>query len=256
MLRTALQLAARGLHVFPCAPGAKTPACAHGCRDATTDTVAIQAWWRSCPNFNIGIACGPASNVFVIDVDGEDGEQALKQLEAAHTALPATVEVITSRGRHMYFLWPQVPVSNTVSKLAAGIDTRGAGGYTISPPSLHPSGRRYAWSVDSANSFAEAPQWLLDRITEPTKNGNGATPPAEWRELVTAGVEEGKRNDQVTKLTGYLLRRYVDPHVTLQLVQSWNATHCRPPLPPDDVVRIVNSIAGRELRKRTNGLGG
>jgi Bifunctional DNA primase/polymerase, N-terminal/Primase C terminal 1 (PriCT-1) len=256
MLRTALKLAARGLHVFPCAPSAKTPACAHGCKDATTDSVVIQAWWRSCPEFNIGVATGPASAVFVIDIDGEDGEHALKQLEAAHTTLPATVEAITPRGRHVYFKWPQSPVCNTAGKLAKGVDSRGQNGYVLAPPSLHPSGRRYAWSVDSANAFAEAPQWLLDKITEPAKNGNGATPSSEWRELVTTGVEEGKRNEQLTKLTGHLLRRYVDAVVTLQLVQSWNVTHCRPPLPSGDVERIVNSIAGRELRKRTNGSGG
>jgi Bifunctional DNA primase/polymerase, N-terminal/Primase C terminal 1 (PriCT-1) len=257
MLRTALTLAARGLHVFPCVPSAKTPACTHGCKDATIDTVTIQAWWRSCPDFNIGIATGPASNLFVTDVDGDDGEGSLRKLEAAHGPLPATVEVITPRGRHLYFKWPHLPLRNTVGKLADGIDTRGDGGYVLAPPSVHPSGRKYCWSVDTANAFAEAPRWLLDKITEPSnRNGNGATPPSEWRELVTSGVEEGKRNEQVTRLTGHLLRRHVDPFVTLQLAQSWNATHCRPPLPSRDVERIVNSIAGRELRRRTNGLGG
>jgi hypothetical protein len=249
MLRAALKLAARGLHVFPCAPAAKTPACAHGCKEATTDSVVIQAWWRSCSDFNIGIATGSASNLFVIDVDGLDGEESLRQLERAHSPLPATVEVITPRpGRHLYFRWPQSPVRNSMGKIADGIDIRGDGGFVIAPPSVHPTGRMYCWSVDSANAFAEAPQWLLDKIIEPTKNGNGATPPSEWRELVTTGVEEGKRNEQLTKLTGHLLRRYVDPLVTLQLVQSWNITHCRPPLPSKDVECIVNSIAGRELR--------
>jgi hypothetical protein len=124
------------------------------------------------------------------------------------------------------------------------------------PPSIHPSGFRYRWSVDSANAFASAPTWLLDKITDPT-NGNGkrTTSAAEWRELVTNGVDEGQRNTQLTKLTGYLLRRYVDPHVAQSLVQSWNTTLCRPPLPPEDVETILNSIAGRELKRRSNGNG-
>jgi hypothetical protein len=256
MLTTALALARKGLAVFPCAPGQKTPACVHGCKEATTDCIVIQQWWRSNPQFNIGIATGPASAVFVIDIDGEAGEQALKQLEAAHIPLPATVEAITPRGRHVYFKWPQSPVPNTAGKLADGIDTRGDGGYVLAPPSLHPSGRRYCWSVDSAKAFAEAPQWLLDRITSPKDgNGNGAALLSEWRELVTNGVEEGQRNNQLTRLTGHLLRRYVDPWVTLQLVQSWNTTHCRPPLAPENVAGIVNSIAGRELKRRSNGNG-
>jgi len=256
MLRTALQLAARDLHVFPCAPSAKTPACAHGCKDATTDVIAIQAWWRDNPDYNIGIATGAVSNIFVVDVDGGTAETALRKLEEGHGELPQTVETITARGRHIYFRYPQVPVGNTVGKIADGIDTRGDGGYVLAPPSVHPSGRKYCWSVDCANAFAQAPQWLLEKITKPkTGNGNGATPPLEWRELVTAGVEEGKRNVQLTKLTGHLLRRYVDPLVTLELVQSWNTTHCRPPLSDKDVLRVVNSISGMEMTRRQKGNG-
>src|SRR5262249_8324027 len=254
MLRTALKLAARGLHVFPCAPSAKTPASAHGCKDATTDVIAIHGWWRENPDYNIGIATGAVSNIFVVDVDGWPAETALRKLEERYSGLPATVEAITSRGRHVYFRYPQVSVRNSAGKIADGIDTRGDGGYVLAPPSVHPSGRRYAWSVDSANAFAEAPQWLLDKIAEP-KNGNAATPPSEWRERVATGVEEGKRNDQLIRLTGHLLRRYVNPFVASQLVQSWNATHCRPPLPSEDVECIVNSIAGRELKRRANGNG-
>jgi hypothetical protein len=254
MLRTALQLAARGLHVFPCAPGEKTPACAHGCKEATIDSITIQAWWRSCPDFNIGIATGSASNLFVIDIDGEDGEQALRRLEAAHTSLPPTVEAITPRGRHIYFKWPQSPVRNTAAKVADGIDTRGDGGYVLAPPSLHPSGRRYAWSVDSAAIFAEAPQWLLDRITAPkNRNGKSVIPASEWRELVANGAMEGTRDCSATKLAGYLLRRCIDPVVVLELMQCWNATRCTPPLPVEDIERVVNSVAGRELRRRGGG---
>jgi hypothetical protein len=51
--------------------------------------------------------------------------------------------------------------------------------------------QRDAWSVDCARTIAAAPDWLLAKITEYT-NGNGqATPPAEWRGLVAAGVDEG-----------------------------------------------------------------
>jgi hypothetical protein len=46
------------------------------------------------------------------------------------------------------------------------------------------------------------------------------------------------------------LRRYVDSALALQLLQSWNATHCRPPLPEEDVKSIVNSISGKELKRR------
>lgn len=248
--------ARRGLRVFPCKERGKEPMFKRWPDYATTDPQRISTWWASGA-FNIAIATGPGSGIWVLDVDDADGEQALSQLEAAHAPLPATVEAITARGRHVYFKWPQSsPVGNTAGRLAQGIDTRGAGGYVLAPPSVHPSGRCYCWSVDSATAFAVAPQWLLDRIAAPAKgNGNGATPPSKWRELVATGVAEGQRNISVTKLAGLLLRRYVDPIITLDLLQAWNAMHCRPPLPPTDVETICNSIAGREMRRRSNGDG-
>lgn len=254
MLRTALKLAARGLHVFPCAPSSKKPACAHGFNDATVDSVAIQAWWRACPDYNIGIATGAVSGIFVVDVDTDDekgdGEVELRKLEAQHGELPPTVEVITADGRHLYFKFPPVVVDSSVNRFAPGVHVRGDGGYVVAPPSIHPSGRRYCWSVDSASVIAEAPAWLIELVAAPAKGKGSATPPSEWRALVAEGVDEGSRNTQLTRLTGHLLRRYVDPFVALQLVQSWNATHCRPPLPDKDVLRIANSISGRELLRR------
>jgi hypothetical protein len=77
-------------------------------------------------------------------------------------------------------------------------------------------------------------------------NGKAATPPAEWRKLAQ-GVAEGERNASAARLAGYLLRRRVDAVVALELLQSWNATRCTPPLPENEVAKIVDSIAGREL---------
>ena len=43
-LRHALAYARLGWPGFPCQPGAKVPATAHGFRDATTDPVQITSW--------------------------------------------------------------------------------------------------------------------------------------------------------------------------------------------------------------------
>jgi hypothetical protein len=47
-----------------------------------------------------------------------------------------------------------------------------------------------------------------------------------------------------------LLRRNVDAAVVLLLLESVNATHCRPPLPGKEVEQIVSSICKRELEQR------
>jgi hypothetical protein len=230
---------------------AKEPACEGGCRSATVDRDTICQWWRFEPSYNIGVATGQASGIFCIDIDSFEAEARLAKLEAEHGKLPNTVEAITARGRHLYFRYQQDrPVRNSTGKIAPGIDTRGEGGYILAPPSVHPSGRVYAWSVDSANAFAEAPTWVLDRANGHANGKPIATPPSKWRELVSAGVNTGERNDACTRLCGYLLRRNVDAFVALGLLQSWNAACCRPPLPEAEVEQIINSVAGRELKRR------
>jgi hypothetical protein len=251
VLRTALALAERGLHVFPCKPRDKKPATANGLKDATTDLAVIERWWESEPELNLAITTGRLSGIFVVDIDGIEAEAELTKLEAQHGALPLTVEALTSRGRHTYFLWPDRLVRNSAGKVAEGIDVRGEGGYVLAPPSMHPSGRRYAWSVDSANAFAAAPAWLLDKISDPTNGARpAALPPSHWRELVLDGLEEGTRDVNLTRLAGYFLRRRLDAVLVLELLRSLNATHCHPPLPDDDVMRIVESIAARDLKRQ------
>ena len=249
MLRTAMALAHKGIAVFPCRPQDKRPATANGLKDATTDLNIIRQWWRQEPQFNLAIATGAVSGIFVVDIDGLDAEVELRRLEAEHGEFPSTIEAITARGRHVYFRSPEIPVRSSVSKIAPGIDVRGDGGYVLAPPSIHPTGRRYEWSVDCASSLAEAPAWLL------SLSANGVTlalPPEAWRELVANGAVEGTRNCTITKLAGHLLRRRIDPFVALELLQSWNATRCVPPLLAADIERIVASVASRELRRRAD----
>jgi hypothetical protein len=249
----ALFHASRGKHVFPCGVQSKQPACARGCLEATTDAARINAWWSACPRYNVAIACGPQSNIWALDIDGGEAEHELAKLEAKHGKLPASVEVVTPGhgGRHIYFSYPRDGhVGNTVSKIAPGIDTRGQNGYVLAPPSQHPNGGFYHWSVDSAGAFAPAPPWLLSLIATNTPSGPSATPPEEWRALAATGADEGSRNQTIARLTGYLLRKGVDAFVTAELLQAWSAQSCRPPLPHDEVATIVDSIAAREMKRR------
>src|SRR5262249_31034491 len=112
MLRSALTYAGKGMHVFPCLPRDKRPATVNGLKAATADPDTIRRLWQHDPQFNIAIATGTPSNIFVLDVDGVDAEAELRRLEAQHGVLPPTVEVITARGRHVYFRMPDAPIRN------------------------------------------------------------------------------------------------------------------------------------------------
>jgi hypothetical protein len=161
MLSSAIALAERGLAIFPCRVRDKRPATENGCKGATRDLDQIRDWWKVDPNFNIGIATGAPSGVFVVDIDSDNGERALVKLGV----LSDTVESTTARGRHVYFRMPTtIAIGNSAGKIAGHVDVRGTGGYVLAPPSIHPSGKRYAWSADCTASVADAPQWLIDRL--------------------------------------------------------------------------------------------
>jgi hypothetical protein len=120
-----------------------------------------------------------------VDVDGDDGETSLRKLEAEHGPLPPTIEVITGKGRHLYFRIGEHSVKNSVGQVAPGIDVRGDGGYVLGPPSIHPSGRAYAWSVDSASEFADAPDWLCTLLANSSSNNGAKGKPQEhWHRIL------------------------------------------------------------------------
>jgi Bifunctional DNA primase/polymerase, N-terminal/Primase C terminal 1 (PriCT-1) len=261
VIKHALALAEKGLSVFPCQPRGKTPATKHGFKDATRDPQLIEKWWTSWPQCNIGVATGASSGIFVLDVDTKgvnNGETELRKLEAQHGALPATVESVTpSRGRHLFFKYPGWLVKCSQSEIASGIDVRGDNGYIVAVPSVGENGRRYYWSADAASAFADAPQWVLDRVKATTAvatvGGAAVAAPADvWRRLVADGVDEGRRNRSIARLAGHLLRRYVDPIVVLDILIAWDEARCRPPLGAREVTYIVDSICGREIKRRAS----
>jgi hypothetical protein len=252
--RAAVALAARGLRVFPCVERGKEPALHDGFKRATTDPNMITGWWR-IRDHNIGVATGPGSGVWVLDIDGEDGEATLRKLEAVHGALPPTVEAITGKGRHLYFRWlTGTNIRNTqVRDDIPGLDVRGDGGYVLAPPSIHPSGRAYAWSVDSANEFADAPDWLIEIVTGKSRSDGAlgsATTPEQWLSFLAERVDGSHRAAAIARLTGHLLRHFIDPAITIDLCRFFNSLRCDPPLSDEELVRIIDNIARRELARR------
>lgn len=194
LLEAALEYAARGWRVFPlhtpgpdgcscgdatCKASGKHPRLAHGVKEASADAKVVGAWWRRWPDANIGVATGPESGFFVLDLDRAKGAEAsavsaLAELEDRHGRLPPTLSQRTgSGGNHRLYRWSaETPVKSRkrvlfCGEVAAAVDTRGVGGYIVAPPSLHETGRRYEWRTGetAVAEVVEAPRWLLDAIT-------------------------------------------------------------------------------------------
>ena len=125
----------------------------------------IEGWWRQWPDSNIGVVTGGVSGVVVLDVDPRNGGDAsLAEMEQRFGALPLTPEVRTGGGgRHLWFRAPRQAVPSRV--VLPGLDVKGEGGVVIVPPSVHPSGARYAWAPGrdpETVPLGAAPSWFVD----------------------------------------------------------------------------------------------
>ena len=168
----ALAYARAGLPIFPCHPQDKTPLTRFGFKDATTEPRQLSRWWEKWPNAMIGLRTGPESGVFVLDVDVDpeqniDGFIALAVLEQQHASLSETLRSVTPRGGSHYFFRWRHGIKNSASKLGAGLDIRGDGGYCILPPSRRSDGRAYELAELSATQPCEPPEWLVNLLILP-----------------------------------------------------------------------------------------
>jgi hypothetical protein len=169
------------------------------------------------PDANIGLSL---DGYLVIDVDPRHGgDSSLVDIESQYGPLPKTRRARSGGGgEHIYFRLPAgVAVKNdNKGGLGTGLDIKAKGGYTLAPPSLHESGNRYTW-LDNIPAV-EPPGWLIEKLQQ-EPDAKVATPPEAWRQLVGDGVDDGRRDVTITRLTGHLLRRFVDPHVVFELMK-------------------------------------
>jgi len=225
----------------------------NGTKNASADRNVIEGWFGTSP-WNIGIVTGATSNLVVLDIDPRHGgDESFATLEKTHGQIPQTVRFQTGGGgEHILFRHPGSAVKNSESKIGQGIDVRGDGGLVVAPPSQHISGHYYSISVDchpDDTGIANLPPWLAKMITLPDVEIVGQS---KWRQRARSAVPEGQRNDFLARVSGHLLAHGIDRHVCLDLVLSWNQTHCLPPLSDREVVAVVASITRRELAKRRN----
>jgi KaiC/GvpD/RAD55 family RecA-like ATPase len=148
MLEFALQYAARNWPVFAVSRSKKPFKETHGFKDATTDPAAVEAMWRLHPNASIALATG--HGLVVLDVDGPEGLEELREWVSLHGPLPQTLTARTGRGAHIFFAYQGTDIG---SHAHGNLHVRGRGGFVVLAPSPHPNGRRYEW-IDATATAA------------------------------------------------------------------------------------------------------
>ncbi|MFJ9588905.1 bifunctional DNA primase/polymerase [Streptomyces acidicola] len=182
----------------------------HGVYDASTDAHRIRDLFAAAPwATGYGIACGLHPHHLIgVDLDtksGTDSSAALRELALRHLfTIPETVVVLTpSGGRHLWLTGPpDVVVPNSASRLAPGIDIRGAGGYLVGPGSRTDHGV-YGTAPGTAHlAPAPCPPPLLRLLLPPPRTHHPTAPASTTRhgqglvQFVLA-AHEGQRNTRL-----------------------------------------------------------
>lgn len=174
-----LELAARGFHLIPLAPGEKKPLRDRASAPPTVDPEVLTDWPAGS---GWGVACGP-SGIVVVDldahggtppeewalIDAADGLDVFRALWSVYGDGPApnTFTVATpSGGRHYYFRAPEgVEMGNTAGRIGWQVDTRAGIGHVVGPGSTLPKGQYRV--IHDPGELAILPQWLVERATAP-----------------------------------------------------------------------------------------
>jgi hypothetical protein len=106
-----------------------------------------ERWANVGPKANLGVLTGaPSENLLVLDLDNPERTDEIFH-EPPQAIAERTLVVTTSRGFHVYTRTEQ-PVANRQLPHGAG-DLKSQGGLVVAPPSIHPSGTRYAFAGDA-----------------------------------------------------------------------------------------------------------
>lgn len=162
-----------GWWVLPLDPGSKKPLgrlVPNGFHDATNDPEVAARWWTARPDAGIGIAL-KASGLVAVDIDPRNGGLfTMERLEAEHHGpLQSDVVALTGGGGEHLVFASQL-VEGLPGKLGPGVDLK-ADGYIAVEPTLHPSGKAYAWEASSDPLHGAVPTtlpgWIRDLARQP-----------------------------------------------------------------------------------------
>jgi hypothetical protein len=200
----------------------------------------IRDWWRRWPGANVGIATGARSGIVALDVDPRaGGDDSLAELVNRYGPLPETIEALTGGGgQHFLFRHPGGLVKCRTGFMP-GLDVKADGGYIVGEPSMHASGRRYAWELSHLPDqcdLAECPAFLRDQV----ESSERASPPVHA--AAGGSIPEGKRNATLASLAGAMRRKGMGPDEIRPALHVTNSKRCHPPLPESEVDSIAQSV--------------
>lgn len=249
-----------GLTIFPLKKGGKNPGTDFGIKwqadwiKAGRATYPDLAEMYETGTYGLWLATGQISKRVVLDIDKPEAEQVWRD-KLGDDMFDRALKVTSGRrdeatgfvGRHLHFrirpdddrAWPGHDDDGL------GYDFRGDGGGVVMPPSIHKSGRVYAW-VDG--ELFDAPD-CLRKENRPTRPGaEPGTPAGRARSNTTLAAElmlppddPGRGNNWLARVAGFLAKseRWYDRYLALLKNINWASAD---PIEEGDFMKTVESI--------------
>jgi hypothetical protein len=256
MLKAALYYRSLGWSVIPLAEGTKIPPKGFSpipYREKLASEGEIKSWWSGHPDYNIGIVTGKLSNLFVVDIDTDEGKKNIYDLIPEDIATPKTS---TPRGgQHLYFKYPINHNLTIGAGNIPGSDFRGEGGYVVAPPSKDSTGKVYSWDVSPNStkmSNADLPVVYIKALINNNSLYRGVNDSKTGLlKSVNFSLDKGYRDATLFHIANALTKggaSYEDIYNTLKIL----ANSCNPPFPEKEILTKINSAIERAARKERN----
>jgi len=206
----------------------------------------LKQWGGKWPDANIGIVTGKISDLAVIDIDTEEGKQAILDY-IPESLLTPTVET-PKGGQHLYFKCPDDKLANN-ARLIPGCDLRANGGYVVAPPSVNGTGKQYKWLIDLKTSIASLPDAYLNHINKHINNNSYS-----YKENVTDSVtlfQQGRRDNDLFHIANQLAKAKT-PENEIRQVLEILAKNCTPPFSLKEIDIKIDSALKRIQKREIN----
>ena len=203
----------------------------------------LKQWGEKWPDANIGLITGAISNLAVIDIDTDEGKEAILDY-VPDSILTPTVQT-PKGGQHLYFRCPDDKLTNN-ARMIPGCDLRANGGYVVAPPSVNCTGKQYKWIVDLKTSIAPLPDAYLKHIYNNSIYSS--------KEIVTDFVtlfQDGRRDNDLFHIANQLAKART-PENEIRQVLEILANNCNPPFPAKEIDIKIESALKRIERREIN----
>jgi putative DNA primase/helicase len=214
-----------------------------------------------CLSENVGLAHA-YSGTCVVDID--DLDATVRWFAARSVTLESylqsaeSVKIVSGRPNRAKLLYrtDRPRVTKQISVDGRGIfelRCAASNGKTVQdliPPSVHPDTQQpYQWEGDwrSRPNLPSEIAKIWDELEGLKQNASKVSAELNGNSAGASNmVLEGGRNSTLTKIAGAMRRRGLDVEAINAALQEHNLSHCRPPLPVDEVRKIAESVSRYE----------